>query len=90
MQGGSDFSCKNQHSYEIPLTFILITIIERKKIYGVSRQSKIPYISNHFANCDQKAELSAVFSAIYYLKLKGHFVPAWVQQRKKSSPLNND
>ena len=39
------------------------------EIYGVSRQSKIPYISNNFAKCDHKGELSAVFSAIYYLKL---------------------
>ena len=39
-----------------------------KEIYGVSRQIKIPYISNHFAKCDHKGELSAVFSAIYYLK----------------------
>ncbi len=39
-----------------------------KELYGVSRQSKIPYISNHFAKCDHKGELSAVVSAIYYLK----------------------
>ncbi len=46
----------------------LITIIERKEIYGVSRQSKIPYISNQFSKFGHKGELSAVFSAIYYLK----------------------
>ncbi len=45
----------------------LVTNIERKEICGVSRQSKIPYISNHFAKCGYKGELSAVFSAIYYL-----------------------
>ncbi len=50
----------------------LITIIERKEIYGVSRQSKIPLISNHFAKCDHKGELSAVFSAIYYLNQTLH------------------
>ncbi len=48
----------------------LITIRERKEIYGVSRQSNIPYIniSNHFAKCGQKGELSAVVGPIYYLK----------------------
>ncbi len=46
----------------------LVTIIERKEMYGVSRQKNFFYISNHFAKCDHKGELSAVFSAIYYLK----------------------
>ncbi len=30
---------------------------------------KLPVISNHFAKCDHKGELSAVFSAIYYPKM---------------------
>ncbi len=50
--------------------FYIQPIIERKEIYGVSRQSKIPYISNHFAKRGHKGELSAVFGAIYYLKGK--------------------
>ncbi len=47
----------------------LVTVIGRKEMYGVSRQSKIPYISNHFARCGHKGELWSVFSAIHYLKL---------------------
>ena len=31
---------------------------------------KFPFITNHFAKCDHKGELSAVLSAIYYLKGK--------------------
>ncbi len=46
----------------------LSIIIERKEIYRVSRQRKIPSISKHFAKFDHKGELWAVFSAIYYLK----------------------
>ncbi len=30
---------------------------------------KFPIISNHFAKCDHKGELSAVLSAIYYLNM---------------------
>ncbi len=35
---------------------------------GYPGKEKFPIISNHFAKCDHKGELSAVFSAIYYLK----------------------
>ena len=34
---------------------------------GFPRKLKFPIISNDFANCGHKGELSAVFSAIYYL-----------------------
>ncbi len=37
---------------------------------GYPGKVKIPIISNHFAKCNHKGELSAVFSAIYYLKPK--------------------
>ncbi len=37
---------------------------------GYPGKVKFPiiHVSNHFAKCDHKGELSAVFSAIYYLK----------------------
>ncbi len=35
---------------------------------GFPGKLKFPIISNHFAICGHKGELSAVFSAIYYLK----------------------
>ena len=35
---------------------------------GYPGKVKFPIISNHFAKCDHKGELSAVLSAIYYLK----------------------
>ena len=34
---------------------------------GYPGKIKFPIISNHFGKCDHKCELSAVFSAIYYL-----------------------
>ena len=34
---------------------------------GYPGKVKFPIVSNHFAKCDHKGELSAVFSAIYYL-----------------------
>ncbi len=37
---------------------------------GYPGKVKFPMISNHFAKCDHKGELSTVLSAIYYLKLK--------------------
>ncbi len=36
---------------------------------GYPGKVKFPIISNYFAKCDHKGELSAVFSAIYYLKM---------------------
>ncbi len=36
---------------------------------GFPGKVKFPIISNHFAKCAHKGELSAVFSAIYYLKI---------------------
>ena len=36
---------------------------------GYPSKAKIPIIYNHFAKCDHKSEISAVFSAIYYLKV---------------------
>ncbi len=44
-----------------------ITIIGRKKMYWISRQSKIPFMSNHFAKCGHKGELWSAFSVIHYL-----------------------
>ena len=39
---------------------------------GFPGKLKFPIISNYFANCCHKGELSAVFSAIYYLNSKLH------------------
>ncbi len=39
---------------------------------GYPGKVKFPIISNRFAKCDHKGELSAVFSAIYHLKSKCH------------------
>ena len=36
---------------------------------GFPGKVKFPIISNHFAKCGHKGELSAVFGAIYYLKI---------------------
>ncbi len=39
---------------------------------GFPGKVKFPIVSNHFAKCGHKGELSAVFSAIYYLKITRH------------------
>ena len=58
--------------YQSTLWSNLCIVLEGATIWcsiNYSRQSKIPYISNHFAKCGHKGELWSAFSAIHYLKM---------------------
>ncbi len=52
---------------------------------GFPGKVKFPIISNHFAKCGHKGELSAVFSPIYYLKQKKLADTSWLTGDKRKS-----
>ena len=57
---------------------------------GFPGKLKFPIISNDFANCGHKGELSAVFSAIYYLKVMGSFEIDQIQASTSRNGPNPD